>query len=45
MVKALIEKGADVNMPGGNGKTPLMVARRMGNAEIVEALKAAGAVE
>ncbi len=41
--KALIDAGANVNLPDGSGATPLTLARRRGFAEIVKLLEAAGA--
>lgn len=38
MVKALLEKGADVNARNGEGDTPLILAARNGHAETVSAL-------
>ena len=42
-VKALVGAGADVNLPDGEGKTPLALARAHGYQAIEEVLKAAGA--
>ncbi|MFT5438969.1 MAG: ankyrin repeat protein [Alphaproteobacteria bacterium] len=42
-VKALVGAGADVNLPDGEGKTPLALARARGYQAIEEVLKAAGA--
>jgi len=44
-VKALIEAGADVNKKDKDGATALAVAKDSENAEVVEVLKAYGAVE
>ncbi len=43
IVRALISAGADVNIPDGNGVTPLGLAMRRGYSSISEILKAAGA--
>lgn len=43
IVKALIHKGADVNMGDNNRRTPLICASRLGNTDIVKELLAAGA--
>ena len=43
IVKALLAKGADVNMKNNNGDTALMVASEKGFAEIVRLLKQARA--
>jgi uncharacterized protein len=45
IVGLLIEAGADVNLPDGEGVTPLAHARGRGYAEIAAALEAAGARE
>jgi len=42
-VKALLDKGADANMRGTEGITPLLVAASTGNVEIAKALIAKGA--
>lgn len=42
-VNALLAKGADPNVPGPEGITPLLVAASMGNIEIARALLAKGA--
>ncbi len=42
-LKALIDAGADVNIPDGNGVTPLSLARAKGYTEMVKMLEAAGA--
>jgi len=42
-VKALVGAGADVNLPDGEGKAPLALARARGYQAIEEVLKAAGA--
>ena len=43
VAKALIDGGADVNVPDKNGSTPLHTAAFMCHAEIVQALVAKGA--
>jgi outer membrane biosynthesis protein TonB len=43
MIAALIQMGADVNSVDQNGRTPLMIASFIGDADIVEMLLAAGA--
>jgi len=43
LVKALIDAGADVNMPSKGGQTPLVVVVGAGDEEIVELLVKAGA--
>lgn len=42
-LKALVDAGADVNIPDGNGVSPLQLAQRHGFDEMVAILKAAGA--
>lgn len=42
-IKLLISKGADVNTKGFDGKTPLALAEYLGDTQVVDALKAAGA--
>ena len=42
-VVARLEAGEDINQMGPGGSTPLIEAARMGNAELVEVLMAAGA--
>lgn len=42
-LQALIDAGANVNIPDGNGATPLALARRAGYGAMVSALKRAGA--
>jgi ankyrin repeat protein len=42
-LKALIDAGANVNIPDGNGVTPLTLARAAGYKEMVKMLEAAGA--
>ena len=42
-VRALVEGGADVNVPDGDGITPLAHAQRRGYREIARVLRAAGA--
>ena len=42
-LKALVDAGADVNIPDGNGVSPLKLAQRHGFDEMVKILKAAGA--
>jgi uncharacterized protein len=44
-LKALVEAGANVNLPDGHGQTPLTLARRRGYAEMVRVLERAGATE
>ena len=41
-LRALITAGANVNLPDGNGVTPLGLARQAGYAEMVRLLEAAG---
>ena len=43
IVALLIEGGADVNLPDGDGRTPLQHARQRGQAEIVQMLERAQA--
>jgi ankyrin repeat protein len=45
LVKLLIEKGADVNSKSSGGDTALKVAKKEGQTQIVELLKAHGAKE
>lgn len=40
---ALIEGGADINLPDRNGRTPLALARRMGYSRMAALLESAGA--
>jgi len=42
-LKALVDAGADVNLPDGRGKTPLQLARNHGYQEMIKILLAAGA--
>ncbi len=42
-LKALIDAGANVNIPDGDGSTPLSLAQGHGYTEMVKMLKAAGA--
>jgi ankyrin repeat protein len=42
-LKALVEAGANVNIPDGTGATPLALARRAGYTDMVRILEAAGA--
>ena len=44
-LKALVEAGADVNLPDGHGQTPLTLARRRGYTEMARLLRRAGATE
>jgi ankyrin repeat protein len=44
-LKALVEAGANVNLPDRNGQTPLTLARQRGYRDMVEILKRAGAIE
>ncbi len=43
MVRWLVTQGADVNAPDLKGKTPLAIATQLGNDEIVQILRQAGA--
>lgn len=43
VVKALLEKGADVNVRSNDGKTALTYAEQSGNTEIIRLLKEAAA--
>lgn len=43
IIKLLLENGADVNVVGGRGGTPLHVAARIGHVDFAEQLLAAGA--
>jgi ankyrin repeat protein len=43
IVKALVEAGADVNIPDRQGVTPLQHARRRGYVEMARMLENAGA--
>jgi len=43
VVRLLIEAGADVNLPDGNGVSPLTHARQRGYGEMIALLEAAGA--
>ncbi len=43
VVRALVDAGADVNLPDGSGATPLALARGRGYQEIVRILEKAGA--
>ena len=43
MVKALLEKGANVNAKGEFESTPLIIASKLGNIECVQILLANGA--
>lgn len=43
IVRALVSAGADINLPDGNGVSPLGLATRRGYVKMVEILKAAGA--
>ena len=45
IVELLLQAGADVNLHGNNGMTPLIMARKKGYKEIVNLLKSAGAKE
>ena len=42
-VRALVEAGANVNLPDGNGAAPLALARQRGYAEIARLLEESGA--
>ena len=42
-LKALIDAGADVNIPDGDGRTPLTLAKQHGFTEMVKILEKAGA--
>jgi ankyrin repeat protein len=42
-VKLLVEHKADVNEPGGNGKTPLILAAQNGHEDIISYLLERGA--
>jgi ankyrin repeat protein len=42
-LKALVEAGANVNLPDRNGQTPLTLARQRGYRDMIEILKRAGA--
>ena len=42
-VRALIDGGADLNLPDGKGVSPLSLARGRGYARIAEMLELAGA--
>ncbi|MDX1512476.1 MAG: ankyrin repeat domain-containing protein [Gammaproteobacteria bacterium] len=42
-LKALIDAGADVNIPDGEGRTPLELAKRYGFSDMARMLEAAGA--
>lgn len=42
-IEELVQRGADVNLTFDNGKTPLMVAAKHGQSELVTALLASGA--
>lgn len=42
-LRALVEAGADVNIPDGSGATPLTLAKRRGYREMVAILEGAGA--
>jgi len=44
-LKALVEAGANVNLPDGHGQTPLTLARRNGYDEMQRILERAGATE
>lgn len=44
-LKALVEAGANVNLPDRNGQTPLTLARQRGYRDMVEILTRAGAIE
>ena len=42
-LRALVEAGADVNIPDGSGSTPLTLARSRGYRDMVAILEKAGA--
>ena len=42
-LRALVEAGANINIPDGNGSTPLKLARDRGHREMVAILEKAGA--
>ena len=42
-LKLLVDAGANVNIPDGNGATPLSLARNAGYTAMVRILEAAGA--
>jgi ankyrin repeat protein len=42
-LRALVEAGADINLPDGSGATPLVLARARGFTEMVRILEQAGA--
>ena len=42
-LRALVEAGADINIPDGSGATPLTLARARGYREMVAILEKAGA--
>jgi len=42
-LRALVEAGADVNLPDGGGATPLRLARNRGYREMATILEKAGA--
>jgi ankyrin repeat protein len=44
-LKALVEAGANVNLPDGHGQTPLTLARHRGYKEMYQILARAGATE
>lgn len=44
-LKALVEAGANVNLPDRNGQTPLTLARQRGYGDMAEILKRAGGTE
>jgi ankyrin repeat protein len=43
VAQALVDAGADVNMPDAHGQTPLMMAAELNSTSIVVALLAKGA--
>jgi ankyrin repeat protein len=45
VTRLLIEAGADVNVKANEGYTAFMIASRLGNTEVVQMLKEAGAKE